>query len=154
LRQTASNSVRHLDADLAQTGAKLVIWGAGGIEAAYGVDIDRMAAELDRGVAKIRAAGADVILMDVQYAPSIARVIDLAPYRDVVRRVAAEDDVPLLDRYELMLEWSNDGVLDFDVTDPEARVAVARRLFDCMAEALADGIVPAVRAGLATPAQH
>jgi hypothetical protein len=154
LRQTTANAERHLSDDLAQTGAKLVIWGAGGIEAGYGMDAERMAGELDQGIAKIRAAGADVILMDVQYAPSIARVIDLEPYRDTVRRVAAEDDVPLLDRYALMLEWSQDGVLDFDVTDPDARVQVARRLFDCLAAAIADGVIAAVRPGLASVIRH
>ncbi len=145
LRQTAATSLRHLDTDLAQTGARLVIWSAGGIEAGAGMSAEALANELERGIAKIQASGADVILMDVQYAPSIARVVNLDPYREVVRRVGAANDVPVLDRYGLMQDWSDNGVLDFDVTDPQARVQVARRLFDCLAQALAEGIVPALR---------
>jgi hypothetical protein len=144
LRQSASASVRHLDEDMKQTGAQLVIWGVGGIEAGVGVDPDRLAEEVGRGVIKIRAAGADVILMDLQYAPSLALVVNLSAYRETVLRVADDLDVPMLDRYGLMQEWSEDGTLDFDVTEAPKRVHVARQLFDCLAAALAGGIVPAV----------
>ncbi len=145
LRQSASASVRHLDEDLQQTTAKLVIWGVGGIEAGVGVDPDRLAGEIGRGVSKIRAAGADVILMDLQYAPSLALVVNLAAYRETALRVADDLDVPILDRYGLMQEWSEDGTLNFDVTEPAQRIHVARQLFDCLAAALAGGIAPAVR---------
>jgi hypothetical protein len=84
-------------------------------------------------------------MMDLQYAPSIARVVNLAPYREVVMRVGQDADVPVLDRYDLMRDWSDDGVLDFDATAPKARLDVARRLFDCISAALADGIAQAVR---------
>jgi hypothetical protein len=144
-RQSAGQSLRHLDKDLEQTGAKLVIWSAGAAEAGAGVDEQQFADELERGIAKIQAAGADVIMMDVQYAPSIARVVNLAPYRDAVLRVGVVNDIAVLDRYELMREWGDDNVLNFDVTDPAGRIEVARRLFDCLAQILAEGIVPAVR---------
>lgn len=144
-RRSAAMTAAHLDADLAETHARLVIWGPGAIEAGSGLDIDSLAAEIVDGIGKIRHAGADLILMDLQYAPSIARVVNLPPYREAVQRVGAANDVPVLDRYELMRRWSQDGVLDFDVTDSAARVKVARRLFDCLAVVMADGIVEAVR---------
>ena len=144
-RRTAATSVANFDADLAQTGARLVIWAPGAIEAGSGTDIDALVAFIAQGVAKIRAAGADPVLIDLQYAPSIARVINLQPYREAVQRAGARDDVPVLDRYELMRRWSADGVLDLDVTDPEARIQVARHLFDCLAAIMADGIAGALR---------
>ena len=144
-RQSAAKSVRHLDEDLAQTGANLVIWSAGAAEAGAGADEQQFADELERGIGKIHAVGADLIMMDVQYAPSIARVVNLPPYRDAMLRVGMVNDVAVLDRYELMRDWSDDNVLDFDVTDPAKRIEVARRLFDCLAQAMAEGIVPAVR---------
>lgn len=134
-----------LDTELAATGARLVIWGVGPAEAGSGIAPDALEDTIQNGIAKIQKAGADVILMDLQYAPSVARVLDLVPYRDATLRAAAANEVPVLDRYELMREWSNDGVLDLDATDPKARIQVARELFACLATVLADGIVKAAR---------
>ncbi len=143
-RRTAATSVSRFDADLAQTGARLVIWAPGAIEAGSGTDIDALGNDIAAGIAKVHDAGADLVLIDLQYAPSIARVVNLQPYREVVERAGAHYDVPVLDRYELMRRWSADGVMDLDVTDAQGRVQMARRLFDCLAAAMADGIVEAV----------
>ena len=143
--RSAADAVEHLGADIAASGARLVIWAPGAIEAGTGTDAMALGVQVDLGVARIRAAGADPMLIDLQYAPSIARVIDLPPYRDAVLRAANSDEVPVLDRYELMKRWGEDGVFDLDATDSQARVAMARRLFDCLAAVLAGGIVEAVR---------
>jgi hypothetical protein len=72
-------------------------------------------------------------------------VINLFPYRSAVIRAGEMAGVPVLDRYELMRFWSDNDFLDLDVTEAEDRVKVARKLYDCMAEILAKGIVDAVR---------
>jgi hypothetical protein len=41
--------------------------------------------------------------------------------------------------------WSDNDFLDLDATRAEDRVKVARKLYDCMAEILTEGIVDAVR---------
>lgn len=145
-RRSASAALGGLEADLARTGPTLVIWSAGTVEAGRGTDIDDLADTLQTGIGRIRAAGADVIMMNLQYAPSIARIVDLEPYRDAVRRIGGANEVPVLDRYEMMRGWSDSGLLDLDVTEPQARVQVARVLFDCVAAALADPILAAFRA--------
>ncbi|CAH2601865.1 SGNH_hydro domain-containing protein [Rhodovastum atsumiense] len=142
--RTAAAVVRSLDADLAGTGARLVIWNAGTVEAGLGTDPLDLADDISAGIALIRATGADLILVDPQFAPSISRIVDLAPYREAVRRSGASNDVPVLDRYELMRSWSNSGLLDLDVTEPGRRVQVARQVFDCLAAALAEAILPAL----------
>jgi len=143
IRRSARAMVERLDRDMVETRPDLVIWGVGGLEAGRHVDIDSFTATLDRGITTIQTAKADVILMDVLYAPSIARLIDLTPYRDATAATAAAHGVAMLDRHGLMREWSETGALDLDATAPEARIAVARRLFDCFAAILADGIATA-----------
>ena len=73
------------------------------------------------------------------------RLIDLTPYRDATAETAAAHGVVMLDRHGLMRDWSETGVFDLDATAPEARMAVARRLYDCFAAILADGIASAVK---------
>jgi hypothetical protein len=143
--RTARMTLQELPADLAEVHPTLVIWHAGAIEAGLGTNLDSLAASLEQGIERIRAAKADVILVDLQYAPSIARIVDLEPYHDALLRIGASNDVPVLDRYALMQAWSESGLLDLDVTTPAAREEVARRVFDCMAAALVPSIVAAVR---------
>ncbi len=57
------------------------------------------------GIARIRAIGADVVLMDPQYAP---RVLSRPGRRAVlanIARVASEHNVGLLRRHEIMRHW-------------------------------------------------
>ena len=134
-----------LDADIAASRPDIVIWGVGGLEAGRHQLIERFAGTLARGIDKAGAAGADVILMDVLYAPSIARVVDLTTYRDATATTAQAHGAMVLDRHDLMRRWSEAGVVDLDATDPGVRIGVARKLFDCFAAILADGITAAVR---------
>ena len=134
-----------LGAEIAATDARLVIWAAGGIDAAARQDIGGFSDSLQTGIDAAHQAGADVLLIDPQYAPSIARIVDLTPYRDAVQGVAAASGIGRLRRYDLMRGWSEDGVFDFDASGASDRVAVARRLFDCLASVLANGIADALR---------
>jgi hypothetical protein len=94
----------------------------------------------------IRAAHADLIMIDLQWAPSIARVVNLSQYNSAIAGVASNEDVAVLRRSELMRRWNEDGTLRFDGTHPPAqRLDDIRRLFDCIAATLAAGIVEAVK---------
>lgn len=44
-----------------------------------------------------------------------------------------------------MRSWHAGGLVNLDATDPAEQVAVARKVFDCMAEVLANRIADAVR---------
>lgn len=136
---------KKLDADLAAAKPALVIWGPGASAAGRGDDLDTFIGDVSDTVGKIRSAGADLILMTLQYAPSVARVVNLYPYRGAVLRVGEDAAVPILDRYELMRFWSDNDFLDLDATEADERVKVARKLYDCMAEVLAESIAGAVR---------
>ncbi len=140
-RQVATN----LAATIKATGARLVLWGVGGVDAASREDAGSFTDSLQTGIEAARVSGADILLMDPQYAPSIARILDLTPYRDAVQGVADAAGVARLRRYDLMQSWSDEGVLDLDVSAGSDRVAVARRLYDCLATVLADAIVESLR---------
>ncbi len=144
-RQPSTVSRLKLEAVLSERAPALVVWGAGGGEAGRGDDLDSFNAYIADTVAKIREAGADPVLMTVQYAPSVARVVNLLPYRMAVLRAAEAAGIPVFDRYEAMRYWSETGYLDLDTTDDAERVRVAREVYDCMAKFLAKGIADAIK---------
>jgi hypothetical protein len=143
---TTRARVDRLASDLAETHPDLVIWAPGSTEAGMSEDPGAFIDSLQEGVAAIRSAEADLILIDLQWAPSLARVINLGQYNNAIAGVAVTEDIAVLRRSELMRRWNDDATLRFDASStPAKRLADIRRLFDCIAGALADGIEQAVR---------
>jgi len=130
-----------LDASLAAVKPDLVIWGPGASAAARGDDLDTFTGTLNEVIGKVSLARADLILMTLQYAPSVSRLVNLSPYRMTVIRGGEDTGVPVLDRYELMRFWSDNGFLNLDATNADERIRVSRALYDCMAEILGNAIV-------------
>lgn len=135
--------VDRLQKDLAEVKPDLVIWAPGSSEAGMSEDPDNFVSSLREGLDRIHAAGADVLFIDLQYAPSIARVLNLGQYNGAIAGVANEADVPVLRRSELMRRWNDDGTFDLDNAPPAQRVPAIRHLFDCIAEGIAKGVVEA-----------
>ena len=102
---------KRLGADVLALHPDLVIWQAGSNDPLRGVPFDRFKAELRRGIAAIRAAGAEVMLMEPQWSPVITRADAKSRFVDAVRAVAAEDHVGVVRRFALMRRWMDDGVV-------------------------------------------
>lgn len=143
-RRSTRSMAEELPALLSESGARLVIWETGGREAARGMDVDSYASDLQVGLDTIRAAGADAILLDLQYAPGMPHLVPPDAYRQTIHDAATNAGVPVLERYELMQLWAKHG-LDLSAVAAAPRVAMARHLFDCLAVTLARAIAPAVR---------
>ncbi len=143
---TTRTRVDRLARDLTETHPDLVIWAPGSTEAGMSEDPGAFIDTLQEGVTTIKDAKADLVLIDLQWAPSLARVINLWQYNSAIAGVAVAEDIPVLRRSELMRRWNDDGTLRFDGTAPPAkRLADIRLLFDCIAGALATGVAEAVR---------
>jgi hypothetical protein len=130
---------------IAQTGARLVIWGPGARDVAAHVDLAVFQAAVIGGIEAARHGGADLILLDTMFVPSPARMVSIEAYQERLLSAAAENQVPVLRRHDLMRLWNEDGTLDLAARDPAERVQVARHLFSCVAEALAGAVAAAVR---------
>lgn len=132
-----------LGAELAEIKPTAVIWAPGSSEAGQSEDLGPFVDTLNEGVGLIRQAHADLILIDLQYAPSIARIIDLGRYNSAIAGVAEAEQIPLLRRSELMRHWNDTGEIDLEMTGRKAWTATIRHLFDCLATALTTTIVTA-----------
>ena len=87
----------------------MVIWQTGTVDAMRSVDPEDFRAAVDEGVAALQKAGADVILMNLQYSPRTETMISVPPYLDNMRVVAQQHDVPLFDRFAIMRHWNEFG---------------------------------------------
>ncbi len=123
----------------------LVIWQTGTVDAMRSVDPDDFRGAVDQGVTALQNAGADVILMNLQYSPRTETMISGSPYIDNIRAVAQEHDVPVFDRFAIMRQWNEQG--DFDLFSAVHGPELARRVHACIGHALSDFVFDAAHLG-------
>jgi hypothetical protein len=121
----------------------LVIWQTGTVDAMRSIDPDEFRSAVDEGVAALQKAGADVILMNLQYSPRTETMISAPPYLDNMRVVAQQHDVPLFDRFAIMRQWNDSG--DFDLFSASHGIELAKRVHDCLGRALSKFVIDAAR---------
>ncbi len=119
----------------------LVIWQTGTVDAMRSIDPDDFRAAVSEGVAALQNAGADVVLMNLQYSPRTETMISASPYLDNMRVVAQQHDVPLFDRFAIMRNWHDQG--DFDLFSTSHGIDLARRVHDCLGRALSQFVIEA-----------
>jgi hypothetical protein len=127
----------------------LVIWQTGTVDAMRSIDPDDFRSAVDEGVAAMQNAGADVVLMNLQYSPRTETMISTPPYLDNMRVVAQQHDVPLFDRFAIMRQWNDAG--DFDLFSTSHGLEMAKRVHDCLGRALSKFVIDAAHV---SPAQQ
>ena len=140
-RQTTADMASGLPKILADDRPALVIWQAGTVDALRGVEPEDFRASLDKGLDAIAAAGADAILMNMQYSPRTESMLGVSAYADVMHWVAEQRGILLFDRLALMRYWSDEGT--FDLYAATSGYAMARRVHECIGRALASQIINA-----------
>jgi hypothetical protein len=123
----------------------LVIWQTGTVDAMRSIDPDDFRRAVGEGVAALQTAGADVVLMNLQYSPRTETMISAPPYLDNLRVVAQEHDIPLFDRFAIMHQWNDQG--DFDLFSTSHGIELAKRVHDCLGRALAKFVIDAAHIG-------
>ena len=119
----------------------LVIWQTGTVDAMRSVDPDDFRSAVDEGVVAVQRAGADVVLVNLQYSPRTETMTSAPPYLDNMRVVAQQHEVPLFDRFAIMRHWHDAG--DFDLFSTTHGVDLARRVHGCLGRALSKFVVDA-----------
>jgi acyl-CoA thioesterase-1 len=120
----------------------LVIWQLGTNSVLRDIDPTVDGAVAESGIARIKAAGAEIMLMDLQYAPA---VLLHAGYRDMLQMlsgIARSEDVPILHRFAMMRHWAEDGQMTLQTMLASDRLHMSDASYDCLARQVARSIVP------------
>jgi lysophospholipase L1-like esterase len=108
--QDADDMAKRLPAIIAEQ-PDLIIWQTGSNDSLRGVPIGRFMEETVGGVRAIRAAHIDVMLMEPQLCKALDGRADSTAYRNVLRLIGEDMNVPVIRRHDLMREWLAEGVL-------------------------------------------
>jgi lysophospholipase L1-like esterase len=134
-----------LDRDLAAEKPDLVLWQVGTNALLSERGVESQAPLIRDGLHKIDAAGAEVILMDPQYAPYVLRDPDARPMVALLAKIGAETGVPVFRRFALMQYWHEGREIAFsDILAPDL-FHMNDWSYGCLARNLAAALVANAR---------
>jgi acyl-CoA thioesterase-1 len=91
----------------------LVVWQLGTNSVIRNHPLNDHGAAIRAGLNKIRATGADVVLIDPQFAPKVIVKPDAAHMVALIAMAAKQEDVDLFPRYDVMRRWHDIDHLSF-----------------------------------------
>ena len=111
----------------------LVIWQAGRADARKGNPPYRFGSSLAEGLDFLRKQGIDTILADIQFHPQFEALYRTDDYRNYVRWIVGERDLPLLRRYEMIEYWAMANLIDLDSADDAEQQTAYAFIQECLA---------------------
>ena len=134
-----------LDREIIPARPHLVVWQVGTNAALRRMNVNDFRQRLDRGVDRLKTAGADVILMTPQYAPAVLKLPDEETYVAAMAGIAEAKNVGLFPRFEIMRVWFEKERMPFARFITEDELHLNDFGYACTGELLAEAIVRAVR---------
>ncbi len=123
----------------------LVIWQVGTNAVLRDLDPGETAKQVEAGVARMQAAGADVVLVDPQYSPKVTeRAESAGTMVRLLRKVARLRHVGIFPRFEVMREWHEERALPIDSFVISDGLHMNDWGYACFAQLLGDDIVKSV----------
>jgi lysophospholipase L1-like esterase len=123
----------------------LVIWQVGTNAVLRNLDPTETAKLVEDGVARIQAAGADVVLVDPQYSPRVTERAESASQMvRLLGRVAQLRHVGFFPRFEVMREWHEKQALPIDDFVIADGLHMTDWGYACFAQLLGDDIIKSV----------
>jgi lysophospholipase L1-like esterase len=112
--EDADEMLARMDRDVRDQNPDLVLWQVG-TNAVLSYDgIARHAPVIHEGLKRLIKTGADIVLIDPQYAPKVLRDPDTGPMLALIEAIAKEEGVPVFHRYELMRYWHENRTIPFE----------------------------------------
>jgi len=141
----APEMMKRLQAEVIDMHPDLVIWQVGTNAVLRNLDPAETAKLVDDGVARIQAAGSDVVLVDPQYSPRVTERGESASQMvQLLRKVASLHHIGIFPRFEVMRDWHEKQAIPID----DFVIADGLHMNDwgyaCFAQLLGDDIIKSV----------
>src|SRR5262252_344571 len=148
---TAPKVLARFPRDVLPYHPQLVIWQTGTNHALTSEDVQGYEHTLREGIAQLKAAHMDVILMDLQYAPRVlGRPLHTAII-DALSRAAADLKVAVFRRFSVMRYWVTSGQYKIEDIITRDQLHMNDTSYGCIARLLADSLASAA---LTTPSSQ
>jgi len=150
--QTTEKMLARFSSDVIAARPDLVLWQVGTNSVLRDRPLPPHAQLLRDGIARLKAAGADVVLIDMQFAPRVAAKPEAQAMEDQIALAAKEQSVDLFPRFALMRGWHEVQHIPFEVFVSPDRLHMNDWSYACLAKLLAADIIEAATRPVAAAA--
>ncbi len=137
--------LRRFDTAVIAARPDLVLWQLGTNSVVRNHPLGDHGAAIHAGVEKIRSVGADLVLIDPQYAPKVIAKPDAERMVELISLAAKQDAVDLFHRFELMRHWARVDNLEFGTFVSPDGLHMNDWSYACMAKGLGLAIAEAAQ---------
>jgi lysophospholipase L1-like esterase len=143
--EDAPEEMKRLQVAVLDMKPDLVIWQVGTNAVLRGLDPTETADLVEQGIARIQAAGADLVLVDPQYSPKVyERAESASQMVKLLGKVAALRHVGFFPRFQVMREWHEKQALPIDSFVIADGLHMNDWGYACFAQLLGDDIIKSV----------
>ncbi len=143
--EDAPEMMKRLQAEVIDVKPDLVIWQVGTNAVLRNLDPDETAQQVQDGIARIQAAGADLVLVDPQYSPRVTEHQENASRMvRLLGKVAQLRHVGVFPRFEVMRQWHESQALPIDSFVIADGLHMNDWGYACFAQLLGDDIIRSV----------
>jgi len=143
--EEVADMLRRLDTAVIAAKPDLVLWQLGTNSVIRGHRLSDHGAMIREGLAKIRSVGADVVLIDPQFAPKVIAKPEAERMVDLISATAKREDVDVFRRFEVMRHWHDVDNLSFEAFVSPDGLHMNDWSYACMAKGLGNAIAEAAQ---------
>jgi acyl-CoA thioesterase-1 len=148
--ETAKDMLARFDQQVIAEKPDIIVWQVGSNSVLRDQPLAPAGDLIREGLRKLKAAGADVILMNPQYAPKVIAKHDAELMVDLIGRAAKEARVDLFQRFAVMRYWRLTESIPFETFVSPDELHMNDWSYGCVAKLLAGAIAEAAQ----RPTQH
>src|ERR1700730_2110440 len=143
--EDAPEMMKRLQTSVLDMKPDLVIWQVGTNAVLRNLDPAETAKLVEEGIARIQAAGADLVLVDPQYSPAVnAKAETASRMVQLLGKVAELRHVGFFPRFEVMRDWHEKQAMPFDNFVIADGLHMNDWGYACFAQLLGDDIIKSV----------
>ena len=152
--EETNNMMARFPADVLAAHPQLVLWQIGTNSVLRDHPLNPHAVQLHDGIERLKAAGADVVLIDPQFAPAVLAKSETPGMVEQIALAAKEEDVDLFQRFAVMREWHDVQHLSFGTFVSPDHLHMNDWSYACLAKLLGGAIADAATRPIAAASVH
>lgn len=152
--EETTNMMARFAADVLAAHPQLVLWQIGTNSVLRDHPLSPHAVQLHDGIERLKAAGADVVLIDPQFAPAVLAKSETQGMVEQIALAAKNEDVDLFHRFAVMRDWHDAQHISFDTFVSPDHLHMNDWSYACLAKLLSVAIAEAATRPIAAAAVH
>jgi len=152
--EETDNMMARFASDVMAAHPQLVLWQIGTNSVLRDHPLNPHGAQLRQGIEELKNSGADVVLIDPQFAPAVLAKPETPGMLEQIALTAKEENVDLFHRFAVMRDWHEVQHLSFDTFVSPDRLHMNDWSYACVAKLLGMAIAEGATRPLTAAAIH